>query len=431
MSPKPKTKPKAPQATSQTGRPKGLQLSAAQWRAYNQAYGAVIKAGFAALRVQQQNAALARRRQQFNAAVQRLRNSRLNAAYKLTKKTAAARQAASTASIAAFAAKMSYRQATLGHQNAALKARIFADYQRHVQQAARLQYAYKGENIYRHEAVMRTLTDTQAAARIQARQAAAAKAGKTANRAAKSASTSAAAASSTAAKAAAAKIRAQARAAGRAAAASVPPPAKRPVRHRLAHSAKPVHRVKQKKTKHKRRVKRSSGHGHVTSVHSVKPVTPVKKKSRTAPRPDGLVAETRFGYGDPDGYDCVAAAVAGHMLISTGYKLSARQYAQLVRALGPGPSIEGALEEMLQLPLWKRRVPLLVKYEEREAPRLPFTTRLHLPAVLGFETEQGPHAALLTGGRGYIASWKEVMPLASVLLPGTEVEEAWHLTWVV
>lgn len=425
MAPKHKIHAVRAQPVKQKAKPRGLQLSTAQWKLYHKAYRAVLTAGFAQLRAQSQNASLARRRQAFSNSVQVLRRARLNAAYRLAKKTAAAHRAAQTAAIATYAAKQSYRQAINGHQNAALKARVYANYQRHVQQTARLQYAYQGENRYRHEAVMRTLTNSQAASAVAARQAQAARAGK---KALKSVSTSGSAASSAAHRAAVAKIRAQAKAAGLAAAESIPS-SKRPVRKRIAHSAKPATRVKQKK--HHRRQKRAIG--RVIGARfggSAAAVKPAKKAPRTAPcpprdftRPLDETAAARWGFGNPEGYDCVAAAIASHLLLTQGYLLNKRQYARLVSTLDEAPSIEGALKAMRRAPLWRRGVPLLLDFQ----PAVP--GRVHMPLVIGFATARGAHAALLTGNRGYVASWGEILPLASVMLPGTEIEEAWSLQW--
>jgi hypothetical protein len=414
MAPKAKAPAKAVKATVTTAKPKGLQLSAAQWKAYDKAYSAVVTAGFAALRVQAQNASLARRRAAFNAGVQSIMRSRLNVAHKLAKITEASHRKAQTAAIAAFAAKMSYRQSVLGHQNAALKARIFADYERHVRQSARLQYIYKGENVYRHTAVMRTLTTAQATSLLRAQQA---KAARTAVKALKSVSTSGKAASSAANKAAAAKIRAQARTAGLAAANAVP----------VAKRGRPKSAVKSAKA-------RAKAHrtAHNTASATAKATIAARKKGvkrapRTAPRPPdirpGLLAPR--AYGNPAGYDCVAAAIANHLLYETGYRIGRRAYSALADALGGAPVICDALEQVMKHPPWGAGGPLLAAYVPVEYP-----LQAARKTVAGVCSPEGSHAvvALETGS---VVSWGEILPLREVCVAGTGIEEAWDLLWIL
>jgi hypothetical protein len=345
-------KAKAPKTKAQPSKakasPKGLQLSAAQWKAYNAAYTASATAGYRRLAIQ--------------ASAQTMRQSRLTAVYTLGKKVAAAHAAARTAAIAAFAVKQSFRQSQLAHQNAALHQRVYADYIRHVLQAARLQYVYKGEKAYLHTAVMSTVTSAQALSATQARFAQAAKTAKAA-----AASTTAKGAASAKLSPASAQVQATAKAAALAAAKATP-------------------------------------------------------KGRTAPRPvlgDGILSARLRG--DPEGFDCVAAAVANHLQSCTGHLLTDRQYRLLQLALGYGPSIEEALKVVSQSPPWGDRVPALAGY----AP-VPVHAREH--AVIGFATARGAHAAYCPGP-AYIASWGELLELHRVILPETQVEEAWALLW--
>lgn len=352
MAPKSTAPRTAAKKTKQASAPAGLQLSAAQWQAYSAAYSAAASAGFRRLAIQ-------------NGAAQ-LRQNRLKAAATLQKITAVSHQKARTAAIAAFAVSQTYRQSLLAHQNVALQQRIFADYERHILLAGRLQFVYKGEKVYAHTAVMRTLTSAQA---LTAEQALFNNAAKTAKTAIRSATPRGKTSPRNSAQVAA--IQANAKTAALAAARATP-------------------------------------------------------KGRTAPRPAklGPLCNPRSVglFGNPKGYDCVAAAIATHLSFTTGYDLSDTEYEYLVLTLGPAPAIEDALRTVHELPPpWAEEAPRLVHYE----PVVPaHGTRL----VAGFATEKGPHAALLMSDL-LIASWGELLPLEAVMLPGTGIEEAWNLVW--
>ncbi|HVT97637.1 MAG TPA: hypothetical protein VHE33_09025, partial [Acidobacteriaceae bacterium] len=353
-------------------KPKGLQLSAAQWKAYGAAYSASAKAGYATLAAQNRAIAL-------HNAANTLQASRLQAALSLQKKVAVAHANARTAAIASYAASQTYRQSILAHQNIALKTRIYADFERHVLLAGRLQYIYQGEKVYAHNAVMRTLTSQQA---LNTEEQRFARASKTAKAAARSvapgkASTGAKSAQALADKAAVNTIKAQAKAAGMAAALAVPPAPK-------------------KKT--------------------------AAKKSRTAPRPQTL-APLKFlhGFGNPDGEDCVAAAIANHLLCDKGIRLSPAQYLALTETVPDGSSIEDALFRVMVSPPWKDG-PNLIGYCE-----VPFCPSRVL--VLGYEAEEGPHAAASVGN-GFVLSWGEVLQLKATQAAGAQIEECWNLAWI-
>lgn len=297
MAPKSKTGKKAP-VTKKTGTSsvtKGLQLSAAQWKAYGAAYSTSAKAGYASLALQQRRAA-------FSMAVQNVIASRLSAAHKLRKIAAAQHSVARTAAIAAFAARQSYRQSRLAHQNAALQQRVFADYERHVQAASRAQYAYKGEKAYAHAAVMRTMTTVQATSYETAVWARAVKVARAAS------NSTVRQPASAALKADLANIRANAQAAALAAARATP-------------------------------------------------------KGRTAPRPARLhPLGFMHGFGDPGGYDCLPAAVANHLLLDLGVRLDARQYSALVHVCGETGEVEEALFSLSRYTPWDLSAPLLTGY---------------------------------------------------------------------
>lgn len=350
MAPKATVTAVTAKATSNTAKPSGLQLSAAQWKVYSRVYSAV------------------RTKLAIKAAAQTLRQSRLTAAYSMQKKAAAARSNAQAARIAAYATRQSFRQSVQAHQNAALQARVYAAFSRHMTLLGRVQYIAGGEKAFAHAAVMRTVTTAQATTIEQARFA---QAVKTAKAAVSTAGTSTAAPS----------------------AASV-------TANRIA-----------------------------TAVASKSPA------GRTAPRPEKTLAAESWQEsswcgawrGDPDGYDCVAAAIANHLLYARRLAHSDVRYTVLRDELGQwpeGPPIAEALarvQEAWNFLGWAR----LVSYRpDVEVFGL-------LPgAVIGFATEHGPHAALYLGD-GKIASWGEVLLLCDVMLPGTEVEESWRLHWAV
>lgn len=349
MAPKSKAPKTAVKKTAQKSSPTGLQLSSAQWKAYNSAYTASASAGFRRLAIQ--------------TAATSLRQSRLSAAYSLGKKAAVSHAAARAAAIAAFATQQSYRQSKLAHQNAALQQRIFADFERHIQLAGRLQFIYKGEAAYLHTGVMRTLDMQQALSITEVRFNQAVKTAKAAAR-----STTTGGASSAQSSAGVAQVQAAAKAAGLAAA---------------------------KATPKGRTASRSAKFGPLCN-----------------PRAVGM-------FGDPDGYDCCAAAIASHLDFRTAYRLNDSEYEALVKLLGPAPSIGDALGKVTEAG-WPGEYRLTAYAPEVPAPG----TRL----VAGFATENGPHAALLLSYL-LVVSWGETLLLDVVMTPGTQVEESWNLRW--
>jgi hypothetical protein len=146
-------KAKAPAQTrkataAKTARPKGLQLSAAQFKAYNAAFAAT------ASRLRQQ--AL------LNSSATGLRKYRLNAAYASLKKLAVARSLVRRNAVAAYAMRQTWNQSRLGHQNAALQSRVEQRMYHQATLLGRAQFARAGEAKYAHAAVMRTVTQAQA-----------------------------------------------------------------------------------------------------------------------------------------------------------------------------------------------------------------------------------------------------------------------------
>src|ERR1700684_1347343 len=143
MAAKSKVKSKAKVTTKAQAAPKGLQLSTAQWKAYNKAYSASSKSAYQKLAL--------------TAAATRFRKYRLQSAYATIAKANIATANARTAAIAAFAARMSWRQSQLAHQNSALRSRIETDMYHHAQIAGRMQYIQGGQNAYAAKAIARTV----------------------------------------------------------------------------------------------------------------------------------------------------------------------------------------------------------------------------------------------------------------------------------
>lgn len=281
---KAKKAPVAKVASKAKAKPKGLVLSAAQWKAYNKAYTATARAAASSL-------ALSR-------AANRFRKYRLGAAYATMKQAQISTGKAQAAAVAAFAARQSLRQGRLANQNAALNARIGKDAERHTTLAGRAQFAQSGVKAYAHRAVMRTVDDTQARTYEQAVFAAAARAAKNAKKSVKPRP------ASKRTKAGAA-INAQAAAAGLKAALAVKGTSK---------AAKPTAK---KAVAKKAAVSKGSGQSAKAPV--------VKAKSRTAPRkskmhPDYLGGYWILGLNDLEG-TCIMTAVANALWHQTGWRL--------------------------------------------------------------------------------------------------------------
>jgi hypothetical protein len=127
----------------------------------------------------------------------------------------------------------------------------------------------------------------------------------------------------------------------------------------------------------------------------------------------------REPFGDPEGYDCVAAAIATHLDFRTAYRMTPQEYGTLTARLGDGPALEDALNVVAGDGLsGSYRLSSFGLTEPRAGTRL----------VAGFATANGPHAALLLSDL-LVFSWGEVLRLQDVMLPGTAIEEAWDLTW--
>jgi hypothetical protein len=372
--------PVAKVSTKVKAKPKGLQLSTAQWKAYNKAYSATSSAKYQAIALR--------------AATNRFRQYRLQSAYSTFAKANIATHNAQAAAIAAFATKMSYQQSRLAHQNAALEARIELDMYKHANLAGRAQFIQSGVKAYAHKAVMRTVDTTQARSYEEAIFAAAARAAKSAKasvstRTTKSVRTPISAQVK-------AQIKAQSQAAGLRAAEAISTPAQPKARQAKTQSKAVANTKKSAKQ----------------SAQSVK--APVKKaKSRTAPR-QGARSRTFDGNGhwilglnDFEG-TCIMTAVANALYHQTKWWLPDEDIAYWTGAAGPGPTIGGVLRMLYERQPWPQ-----VELAEPVAG----ATHGEGPCIIGF----GDHAAY---------AFKDKMVSYAELVPVTEdVEEAWSCTF--
>jgi hypothetical protein len=347
-------------AVKAKAKPRGLQLTTAQQAAYNKAYTAT------ATRLRNQLA--------LASAAKNLRKGRLQAAASLARKYAVARGTAQKAAIAASAARMSYRQSRLAHQNSALQARIEQDMAHHTTLAGRAQYVQAGEKAYLHHAVMATLTTAQATAyeaRIF-RQVA-----KTARKASKSTL----------------KYKPGPHSAAIAAAAS-------------AAGTKAAKTVKTAKT--------------VKAAKAVKTRTaPLLYPIPGIPAPPRSEQNRRDWVGDEFTPNCVITAVANHLLYSKSVTVSEHELHMLYSACSAEPTIEEVLWAA-----WSMGWPCNVHARLRDYTRVEWKPAHEIVGglVIGFATVNGDHAALALVN-SQVVSW------GSVIKRPAPVEEAWELKW--
>ena len=348
-----KTKAVAAKATVTKAVPKGLVLSTAQWKAYNAAYNAAAGA--------------ARNKIALQASATRFRKSRLGTAHAMMKTAAVSRRASRVAAIAAYATRRSWVQSRLGHQNAALQARIENDMYRHAAIAGRLQYAAAGEQAWAHAAVMGTVDQAQALAYETAQF-------KLINKTARKA-------------------------------------------------AKSTVNTGQKTTLSKAQSTAIAKAGSTAGLKAA-------AKVRTAPRSAIAALPRRRSQwlGDETEPRCIVFAVANHLLKTQLVKADDRDIDDLAEMAGPEPTIEETLWRAY-MSGWPSRkivdvaVVRLADYHRVAASPLHLNV---LSLVIGYEvmTDDGlrDHAALsLPGGR--IVSW------GSETKRESPVEEAWELLW--
>lgn len=366
------TKPAGRKKASAKAKPSGVQLNAAQLKMWNAASTAT------------------RNKLALLAAARGLRQSRLSAAYGMRKKYSATRSAAQAAAIAANATRMSFAQARIGHQNAALLARIERNMANHVSTAQRLQFAQAGEKAWTHNAVMRTLTQSQAVT-------AAAKNFRAINRKAIKAAKSTRKTTNKKNPVVVSKSLAGVlNPAGLKAAKSVKVPVsgRKPGRPKGAAGKAKQAAVSQRRA----------------AAQSRK--APVKKaKGRTAPPP---------WLGDEETPNCVVTAIANHLLYARGITVSDKALRELTETCGPEPTIEEVLWHAW-LSGWpgEGRSVRLGDYFKVEGDAIQASG-----LVVGFESENGPHAAL-SRDDGKVISW------GSEIDREAPIEEAWELQWRV
>jgi hypothetical protein len=290
---------------------------------------------------------------------------------------------------------MSARQAVLGKQSSALRARINDDLRATTSRANKLQATAAHDAKSATAAIMRTVTSGQAMTHEQAIEAANAKLkaktkSKTKHGKHGKSSESAAAA----------------KRAGLAAASKVKASASSPARGKVHSAAKSAHYSKSSAT-------RASSSSKKTAVSKKSPVARGAALSQTT------TSESNDAwFGAPHTDDCVAAAIANHALYVDGYRATREQFNELTDLLGYEPTIERGLEiaaAMARRGAW---------------PAMPrFAPWLGLPIagmIVGYEamtdTGRRPHAALLVDD-AMVVSWGDEMPL------DTEIEEAFVIRW--
>lgn len=150
---------------------------------------------------------------------------------------------------------------------------------------------------------------------------------------------------------------------------------------------------------------RSAAAGKVAGLAAARS-TPAGPKVKSKPRKAALtrVRDPHFGNdwlvagNDQGAENCTAVAVANHRLAWTGYRMTGEEIA----ALGTG-SIRDVL----------KRAPGVTEMR----PMRPVTG-----ALIGYESEYGPHAGVLLA-RQRVVSWGESVPLEAY------IEEAWFVRW--
>lgn len=387
----------AAKKTAQKAAPVGLHATAAQWKAYQKAYTAAY-----------QNIRI-------NQAARALRAGRMQTANKAIQASNSARHQAMAASVAAFAVQQSAR----GAQGTALSARTNENLRQHLAVLSRAQYAEASSRTYMQQAVQQTMTAGAAhtyeekafkastrIARTAYKNSKGAKAkatGKKRGRPLKilggssSASTNQSQNVDTALKTSTTASR------GRSS-----------VHATSVHQSAKSNRATGKGNRTQAAQAKSAKQSHASSAKSKKAPTKAYK-GRTAALPFPLLKDPASPWmGDESSPDCVVMAVANSCLLMTGLRLNATELAWL-HSIYTEPSILRLLTEM-KLNRWSDRVKLKDFWSVN--PWYTLTPGL----VVGYETEWGPHAALLLPDF-QVASWGEEVPLTAL------VDEAWTLKW--
>jgi hypothetical protein len=154
----------------------------------------------------------------------------------------------------------------------------------------------------------------------------------------------------------------------------------------------------------------SAGRAAAARIPSSRKLPVVKKRKAAKLTPVANAAWITAG-NDEGVENCVAVAIANHLLLYTGYRLTPVQ----VQYLAYRDSVWSALVLIDFQNLWPGTGGLseygMVQPEDAE-PGM----------VVGFETPQGSHCGVLMPDNKVI-SWGEIVPLES------SIDEAWQVTW--
>jgi hypothetical protein len=396
-SPVSKKRPVAKVATKAKAAPKGLQLSAAQWKAYNKAYSSSISA------------------QALTRATTAFRKYRMRAYVKTLSQYNHVAKATQTAAIAAYATRMSWIQARDGHQNAALQSRIEEDMYKHQNALGRLQYAQAGEKRYLARALARTVDTPDARAHEENVIAAAERAR---SKAAKSVT--------------AKKYRKSKKPRNKAANAAGMRAADAPSLVAAAGKQRAATRAKARATAQK--TAKATVAKNKAARSASKKATVVSAKKRGAPAGAGFTKRDVYTpwIGDPDSPLCVPVAIANHLLYTTGVRMDDVSLGRFMFNCPYNPTIEQALE-ILKGMRQRGPVPWALQFYSPVGSEYRFSLLVYerVPAryahstglVVGYQSEYGPHAALSLGN-GTVVSWGQEIP------NDAKIEEAWMLDWV-
>jgi hypothetical protein len=413
--------------TKVKAKPKGLQLSAAQFRAYNKAFSATAQKLSRAATIR--------------AFATGLRKYRLQAANSTIRKYAIARGNAQAAAVASHAASMSLKQSVIAHQNIALQQRIGQDAFRHSTLLGRMQFAQAGVKAYAHAAVMRTVTQAQAVS-IES---------KFLNKVVKNAKRNANKSRKAAGTPLSKSIAKAANAAGLAAAKKTPKGKAAPsgrgrgrpkgsTKGASSQAAKAANiKTNQKaaassakapaKTAKSRTSPRVTGEAYV-SVNAISQATAHPAAAYAAAMYTGYSGENpkvttgsrQDWVGNEFTPNCIVTAIANHLLYIKSVRVTKKEVEELTELAGDEPTIESVLWEVWRTG-WPGRAVHLGTYREIE------DSGGYLEAenlVIGFEvrTDDGwqDHCAL-SRANNTVVSWGTEMDRESL------VEEAWELTW--
>lgn len=408
VQPKGKAKAVVKKAHAGKAKPKGLVLTTAQQKAYNKAYAAAATA--------------VRNKIAMRAYSARFRRSRLAAANAMIRKYNAAHSTARAAAIASYASHLSFSQSQQGHQNAALSHRVEASAARHAVIYSRAAYASAGEHAFARRAIARTVDQAQAdahARQVFNRIARLVKKGKKSLKNPKRKPVTAAG------KAQSAAMKAAGQAAGlRAAKATPAGPAGgrgKSSKQTAAKAGKPAKATGKGSAKTAKAAASQHAASQAASAKSAKaPAKTAQPRGAPPPRRPGTprIVSPRW-LGDEDTPNCVVIAVANSLLRAwCGLSVPVKDVAELAEACGPTPTIEEALWKAW-LTGWPGSSHCRLKaYELVPCEEVPLTGGL----IIGYESENGPHAAVSLPG-GKMVTWGAVTELT------VPVEEAWRVHW--